>query len=83
MINHPARVPISRPLNQLKGAHNRSAPIYLGGPVDVSTVLALLRAASQPDGARRVMGDVYLVSTRPLLERRWPRARAPVSSAPA
>jgi len=37
--------------------------------LDVSTVLALLRAARQPDDARRVMGDVYLVSTRPLLEK--------------
>ena len=69
MINHPTKVPISRALDQLKAANNRSDPIYVGGPVDVSTVLALLRARSQPDDARRVVGDVYLVSTRPLLEK--------------
>jgi putative transcriptional regulator len=69
MINHPTKVPVSRALDQLKAADNRSDPIYLGGPVDVSTVLALLRARSQPDDARRIVGDVYLVSTRPLLEK--------------
>ena len=69
MINHPTKVPISRALEQLKAAKNRSDPIYLGGPVEASMVLALLRARNQPDDARRVVGDVYLVSTRPLLER--------------
>jgi putative transcriptional regulator len=69
MINHRTRLPISRALDQLKAASNRSDPIYLGGPVDVSSVLALLRASRRPDEAQRVVGDVYLVSTRPLLER--------------
>ena len=69
IINHPTKVPMSRALDQLKAANNRSDPIYLGGPVDVSTVLALLRTRNQPDDARRVVGDVYMVSTRPLLEK--------------
>jgi len=69
MINHPAKVPISRALGQLKAAKNRSDPIYLGGPVEASMVLALLRARNQPDDARRVVGDVYMISTRPLLEK--------------
>ena len=69
MINHPTDVPLSRALNQVKAANGRSDPIYLGGPVDVSTVMALLRAGSKPNDARRVVGDVYLVSTRGLLEK--------------
>lgn len=69
MINQRTKVPISRALDQLKAASKRSDPIYLGGPVDVSTVLALLRASSRPGQAPRVVGDVYLVSTRPLLEK--------------
>jgi len=69
VINHRTKVPISRALAQVKAANNRSDPIYFGGPVEVATVLALLRASSRPEEARRVVGDVYLVSTRPLLEK--------------
>lgn len=69
MINHRTTVPISRALDQLKAANRRTDPIYLGGPVDESTVLALLRARSRPGDAQRVVGDIYLVSTRPLLEK--------------
>lgn len=69
MINHRTNVPLSRALDQVKAATGRSDPIYLGGPVDVSTVMALLRTASKPNDARRVAGDVYLVSTRVLLEK--------------
>jgi len=69
MINHPTKIPIARALEQLKAANHRSDPVYLGGPVDGTTVLALLHAGSRPDDARRIMSDVYLVSTRPLLEK--------------
>ena len=69
IINHRTKVPISRALDQLKAANHRSDPVYLGGPVDLAAVLALLRASSKPDQAPRVVGDVYLVSTRPLLEK--------------
>jgi putative transcriptional regulator len=69
IINHRTKVPISRALDQLKAANNRSDPVYVGGPVDVAGVLALLRTSSRPDGSRRVVGDVYLVSTRLLLEK--------------
>ncbi len=69
VINRRTKVPISRALDQLKPSTNRSDPVYLGGPVDLSAVLALLRAPSKPDEARRVVGDVYLVSTRPLLQK--------------
>jgi len=69
MINHRTTVPISRALDQLKSALNHKDPVYLGGPVDASTVLALLRARTKPDEAQLVVGDIYLVGTRTLLER--------------
>ena len=69
IVNHRTKVPISRALDQIKAANNRSDPVYLGGPVNLAAVLALLRASNRPDEARRVVGDVYLVSTRPLLEK--------------
>lgn len=69
MVNHPTTVSISRALDQLKGANHRSDPIYLGGPVEVSNVFALLRTSSRPDDALRVVGDVYFVASRPVLEK--------------
>jgi len=69
MINQRTTVPISRALDSLKSAINHKDPVYLGGPVDGSTVLALLRASSKPEEARRVVGDVYLVGARTLLEK--------------
>ncbi len=69
VINRRTKVPISKALEQLKAANNRSDPVYVGGPVNMAAVLALLRSTIRPDEAQRVMGDVYLVSTRPLLEK--------------
>ncbi len=69
MINRRTRLPISRALEQLKEANKRSDPVYFGGPVDVAAVRGLIRAASKPEESRRIMGDVYLVSTRLPLEK--------------
>ena len=69
VINRRSKVPISRALHQLKGADNRSDPVYLGGPVNLAAIFALLRASSKPEDARRVLGNVYLLSDRDLLEK--------------
>lgn len=69
IINHRTSVPISKALEQVKAANHRSDPIYVGGPVDLSSVFGLLRATGKPDDARHVLSDIYLVSTRDLLER--------------
>lgn len=68
VVNHRTKVPISEALNQIKGAGQHSEPIYVGGPVDLSTVLGLLRTTAKPQDAHRVFSDVYLVSTKSLLE---------------
>jgi len=67
MVNRRTEVPISRALRDLKVGGDRSDPVYRGGPVESSNVLALLRARVQPDDAAPVFGDVYLVSTKALL----------------
>ncbi len=69
MINRRTRVPLSRALDQFKAANNRSDPVYLGGPVDLAVVLALLRSTTSPDKTPPVMPGIYLVSTRAVLER--------------
>jgi len=68
-INRPTKVPISRALRELKGAGERSDPVYSGGPVGLQNVLGLLNASAMPEGAIHVTGKTYLVSNKPLMEK--------------
>lgn len=68
IVNRPSKVPLARvfpDFPQLKGQEN---PVYIGGPVAPSGVLALYRSARKPADAKRVMGDIYLISTAEALE---------------
>jgi putative AlgH/UPF0301 family transcriptional regulator len=69
MLNRRSEVPLSRVFEQLKAAKSRSDPVYLGGPVEISAVFALLRSKAKPKSAERILGDVYLISTKPLFEK--------------
>jgi putative AlgH/UPF0301 family transcriptional regulator len=69
IINRKTDVPLSRVFAELKGAKGRADPIYVGGPVETGSVLALLKSASKPKDAEPVFGDVYLVSSKALLEK--------------
>jgi putative transcriptional regulator len=86
MLNRRTRIPLSQALRDSKGASGRADPVYMGGPVDLENVLALLRAHTMPEGAAHVVGKVYLVSTRALLEKalldRTPEKTAPGQSDP-
>lgn len=67
IINRQTDVPLSRVLAELKEAKGREDPIYVGGPVETGSVLALLKSDSKPKDAERVFGDVYLISSKTLL----------------
>jgi putative transcriptional regulator len=69
VINKRSDVPISRVLNDLKEASGRNDPVYIGGPVELNSVLALLKSASKPEGAEKIFGDVYLIANKDLLTR--------------
>lgn len=69
MINRRTKAPISRIIQDLNTAKNGSDPIYIGGPVEITTVLGLLRSRQKPDGVTSVLSDVYLVSGKALLEK--------------
>jgi putative transcriptional regulator len=62
VLNRRTKIPISRALEEVKGAKDRSDPIFLGGPVGRSGILALLRSRGKVEGAEHVFGDVYLVT---------------------
>jgi putative transcriptional regulator len=64
ILNRRSKVPISRVLDEVAGAKRRSDPVYAGGPVGRTDVLALVRSRRAPGDAQRVLGDVFLVSTK-------------------
>ena len=69
IINRPTKLPVSKVLDGLKGVKNRTEPAYLGGPVQVTGVLALVRSPARPEEGLKVLGDIYLVSSREVLEK--------------
>jgi putative transcriptional regulator len=74
ILNRRSKVPISRVLDGLAGAKDRPDPVYAGGPVERSDVLALVRSRRAPGDAKRVLGDVFLVSTKETLEKTFASA---------
>jgi len=69
MLNRRTDVPISRVLKQFESAKNVSDPVYMGGPVETPTVFALLRSRDKVEGAERVFGGIYWISSKAALEK--------------
>ena len=68
ILNRRTHVPLSRALENLKAAKDRSDPVYLGGPVEMPAVFALFHSPSKLDGAEHVFDGVYLIIAKALLE---------------
>jgi putative transcriptional regulator len=62
IINRPLQIPAAHALPPLSGLSLKSGMVHMGGPVAVNALQLLVRAASAPDGAEPVFGDVYLVN---------------------
>jgi len=69
IVNRQTKVPLSRLSRDLEGAKGRSEPLYMGGPVATSGIMALIRASAKPDEAKHVSGDVYIISSKTTLEK--------------
>jgi len=68
ILNRRTDVPLSRVLKGYKGAKGRSDHVYLGGPLETPVLFALLKSATNPDGAEHIVGSVYLISKKALFE---------------
>jgi putative transcriptional regulator len=66
VVNRRTHLPISEALG-IAEAKRRPDPVYTGGPVEDLAVMALARLHAGPDGAKHVLGDLYLISTKSLL----------------
>jgi len=68
VLNRRTDVPLSRVLERLKTAKDRSDPVYLGGPVETPAVFALFQSPAKIEGAEHIFGGVYLISAKTLFE---------------
>jgi len=68
VLNRRTDIPLSRVFQDLKEAKGRTDAVYVGGPVELTSVLALLKTSDKPEGATRVFADVCLISNKELLK---------------
>ena len=69
VINRPSEVRLSTVLPEIEGLEQRTDTVYIGGPVARSQMLLLVRSGRQPEGSRYVFEDIYITSSRGVLER--------------
>jgi putative AlgH/UPF0301 family transcriptional regulator len=69
IVNRRSDVPLSKLFGDFKEAKDRSDPIYVGGPVELSTVLGLVRSSVPQGDARHIFADVYLINTKDQLRK--------------
>lgn len=67
VLNRRTDMPLSRVLD-LKAAKGLSDPVYLGGPVETSAVLALAQSPAKLEKAEHLFAGVYLITDKGLLE---------------
>jgi putative transcriptional regulator len=68
ILNRRTDLGLSRVLEGIPGTKDRSDPVYLGGPVQVAAVSALLQSQTKVEGADHIFGGVYLINAKTILE---------------
>jgi putative transcriptional regulator len=70
VLNRRTDLPVSQVIEGIKGAKDRSDPVYAGGPVDPQVILGVFKSPTKVrhDGAKQVFDQVYQVSTKAQLE---------------
>ena len=68
MLNRRTNIPLSRVLERLKAAKERTDPVYVGGPVGAPAVFALFRSPAKIEGAEPVVDGLYLITSKPQFE---------------
>lgn len=69
MINRRTQAPISKVLKDVDTSKRGSDPVFIGGPVQLDAVFALLKSQKKPDEATPVLGEIYVVSAKSPLEK--------------
>ena len=69
IVNRRSEVPLSKLFPATPRSGSSADPVYIGGPVGRTGVIALARSRAAPEGAARVFADVHLITDRDLLAR--------------
>jgi putative transcriptional regulator len=69
VINRPTEVQLSAVLPEMKELEKRTDFVYIGGPVDRSQLLLLVRTQHNLEGSLPVFGDVYASIRRSVLRK--------------
>jgi len=64
MIHYKSDLTIQKALTGLKGAEKRTDMVFVGGPVEIPMVFALLRSKSKPEGSSHVTDNLYLLTAK-------------------
>jgi putative transcriptional regulator len=64
MIHYRSNVTIRRALPGIEGAEKRTDTLFVGGPVEMEGVTALLRSSAPPANASHVAGKLYLITSK-------------------
>ena len=64
VLNRRTEMPLSQVLDSWKEAARVKDPVFVGGPVGRAGMFALIRLKTALDGAKRVVGDIQLVTDR-------------------
>jgi putative transcriptional regulator len=67
ILNRRTKIAISEVFP--KAQHATKDPVYLGGPVQISAIQALLRLSEKAAQARHVIGDVFVSGAKELIEK--------------
>ena len=69
VINRPLQIKLSTVFPDVKELQQSKESLYLGGPVAPEEILLLVRSAQAPEHAMSVFENVYLSSSRDVLQR--------------
>ncbi len=67
IVNRRTDIPLSKIFPKVK--HASEDPVYMGGPVEMTAVLALLRLSQKTDQATEVVGDIHVTGAKELIEK--------------
>jgi putative transcriptional regulator len=68
VLNRRSEVPLARVFPHLMPTLASAGPAFLGGPVETTRPVALVRASAAPAGARRIFDGIYLLVPREAVE---------------
>jgi putative transcriptional regulator len=68
IINRPSELALSTVFPEMEGLQQQTDTLYIGGPVARSRMLLLIRSDNQPEESHRVVENIYISSSRTVLQ---------------